>query len=447
MNALNQYIELFESQQATIDANAPEALNARRPAALEAVMQLKKLPEKGDEGFEMISLNDMFAPDYGLNISRVQFPADAQKAFTCDVPNVSRMSVLMVNDAFVALPGLENNLPDGVEVMSLAKAAAIYPELFKDSIAPVSNPVVALNDLFVQDGVFIRVAKGVRLEKPVQVLSIFNASSPMMAARRIKIVVEDDAKASVLLCDHPRVNDFDYLNCRVIEAETGRNASLELYDLEESTPRTRRASVTAVAQHHGSNLNLVSLFLNGGMTRNEYLPVYRGEQSTTRLGGMVIGGGAQIIDNAVFLTHDHPHCTSEQLFKYALFDSSQGAFEGKVTVAEGATFTNAHQSNRNLLASENARMHSQPQLIIYCDEVKAAHGSATGQLDEKALFYMRSRGIPEPEARMMLINAFMNDVLEGIDHEALRERLRCLVDKRLRGSESTCQSCAALECV
>lgn len=113
------------------------------------------------------------------------------------------------------------------------------------------------------------------------------------------------------------------------------------------------------------------------MTRNEYLPVYRGEQSTTRLGGMVIGGGAQIIDNAVFLTHDHPHCTSEQLFKYALFDSSQGAFEGKVTVAEGATFTNAHQSNRNLLASENARMHSQPQLIIYCDEVKAAHGSAT----------------------------------------------------------------------
>ena len=111
MNALNQYIELFESQQATIDANAPEALNARRPAALEALKQLKKLPEKGDEGFEMISLNDMFAPDYGLNISRVQFPADAQKAFTCDVPNVSRMSVLMVNDAFVALPASKTTCP------------------------------------------------------------------------------------------------------------------------------------------------------------------------------------------------------------------------------------------------------------------------------------------------------------------------------------------------
>ncbi len=443
-NALTQYIELFETQRAVIDAHAPAALNARRDAALAALKSLGRLPERGDEGFEKISLNDMFAPDYGINITRVPFPTDARRAFTCDVPNVSRMSSLLVNDAFVAVPGLENNLPEGVEIMSLAEAAAIYPDLFKEDVAPISNPVVALNTLFVQDGVFIRVGRGVHLEKPVQVLSIFNASAPLLAPRRIKIVVEDEAKASVLLCDHPRVNDYDYLNCRVIEAEVGHDASLELYDLEESTPRTRRASVTAVAQSQGSSLNLVSLFLNGGMTRNEYYPIYRGERCATRLGGMVIGGGAQIIDNAVFLTHDHPRCTSDQMFKYALFDSSQGAFEGNVTVAEGAVFTNAHQSNRNLLASTDARMHSQPQLIIYCDEVKAAHGSATGQLDEKALFYMRSRGIPENEARMMLINAFMNDVLEGIEHEALRERLRCLVDKRLRGCESTCESCGAL---
>jgi len=444
MNAITQYIELFESQQAIINAHAPAALNARRQAALCVLKSLDRMPDRGDEGFEKISLNDMFAPDYGLNITRVPFPVDAGKAFSCDVPNVSRMSALVVNDAFVAVPGLERNLPEGVELMSLAEAANAYPALFEKEIAPSSNPVVAINDLFVQDGVFIRVGKGVQLDKPVQVLSMFNASAPLMATRRIRIIVEEGAKASVLLCDHPRVNDYDYLNCRVIEAEVGRDASLELYDLEEATPRTRRASVTAVAQHQGSALNLISLFLNGGITRNEYYPAYIGEHCTTRLGGMVIGGGTQVIDNSVFLTHDRPRCTSEQLFKYALFDSSQGAFEGNVTVAEGAVFTDAHQSNRNLLASADARMHSRPQLVIYCDEVKAAHGSATGQLDENAMFYMRSRGIPEDEARMMLINAFMNDVLEGIAHDALRERLRCLVDKRLRGSESTCESCGAL---
>ena len=444
MNALLQYLSLYETHRATIDQHAPATLNRLRPAALKRLQQIGRLPEKGDEGYAKISLNDMFAPDYGLNITRVAFPADPRKAFSCDVPNVSRMSALVVNDAFVAVPGTDNNLPAGVEMMSLAAAAQKYPQYFESPIAPADNVIAALNTLFVQDGVFVRIASGVKLDKPLQVLSIFNASAPLMSARRVRIVVEDGAKASVLMCDHPKVEEIEYLNCRVVEVSLGRDASLDLYDLEESTPRTRRASVTAAEQGHGSSLNIVSLFLNGGMTHNEYYPVHLGERCTTRLGGMVIGGGSEIIDNSVTLCHTQPHCTSDQLFKYALFDSAQGAFEGEVTVAEGATFTDAHQTNRNLLASPDARMHSMPQLIIYCDEVKASHGSATGQLDEKALFYMRSRGIPEAEARMMLINAFMNDVLDGIAHEALRERLRCLVDRRLRGAESTCESCGAL---
>ena len=444
MNALLQYLELFDTQRGVIDSHAPAALNRWRPEALKALRRLGSLPDKGDEGYAKISLNDMFAPDFGLNITRVAFPADPRKAFSCEVPNVSRMSALVVNDAFVEVPGTSNNLPQGVEMMSLAKACEKYPELFDAPIAPEGNAIAALNTLFVQDGVFVRVAKGVKLDKPLQILSIFNASAPLMAARRVRIVVEDGASASVLMCDHPKVEQIGYLNCRVVEISLGREASLDLYDLEESTPLTRRASVTAAEQGHGSRLNIVSLFLNGGMTRNEYYPVHLGENCETRLNGMVIGGRAEIIDNSVTLRHTQPHCSSDQLFKYALFDSAQGAFEGDVTVEEGAKFTDAHQTNRNLLASPDARMHSMPQLIIYCDEVKASHGSATGQLDEKALFYMRSRGIPEAEARMMLINAFMNDVLDSISHEALRERLRCLVDKRLRGAESTCESCGAL---
>lgn len=441
MNALDQYIELFESQRATIERNAPVALNRPRQAALDALKAAGRLPERGDEGFDKISLNDMFAPDYGLNITRVAFSADPRTAFSCDVPSVGSLSCMVVNDAFVPTPGLEKSLPEGVEVMSLADAAEAYPGLFAEPVAPVSNPVVALNTLFVQDGVFIRVREGVTLDKPIQILSLFNTSMPLMAPRRIRIVIEDGARASVLVCDHPRVHDVDYLSCRVVEASVGAGASLDFYDLEESTLRTRRASVFASEQMEGSALNLCGIFLNGGMTRNEFYPFYKGERCTTRLGGMVIGGGSQIIDNAVFLTHDRPRCTSDQLFKYALFDSAQGSFEGMVKVEEGAVFTEARQSNRNLLASPDARMHAMPQLVIYCDEVKASHGSATGQLDENALFYMRSRGIPEAEARMMLINAFMTDVLDAISLEPLRDRLRHLVDKRLRGCETTCAGC------
>lgn len=441
MNALTQYIELFEHQRDTIERNSPDALNRPRLQALETLKSLGRLPERGDEGFDKISLNEMFAPDYGMNITRMAFPADAKTEFSCDVPAVGTLSCMVVNDAFAATSGLIAQLPDGVEVMSLAKAAELYPDCFAEQIAPADNPVVALNSLFVQDGVFVRIRRGVLLDKPIQILSLFNTSQPLMAARRIRIMVEDGARASVLVCDHPRVHNVDYLSCRVVEAHIGRGASLDFYDLEEATARTRRASVFAADQSEGSSLNLCGIFLNGGMTRNEFYPRHLGEHCTTKLGGMVIGGGRQIIDNATFVTHSHPRCTSAQLFKYALFDSAQGAFEGMVKVEEGAEFSEANQTNRNLLASTDARMHTMPQLVIYCDEVKASHGSATGQLDENALFYMRSRGISEAESRMMLINAFMTDVLDSISLEPLRERLRHLVEKRLRGCESMCSGC------
>ncbi len=440
-NSLLQYLELFDTSRAVIDANAPQALNDRREEAAAALRRVGRLPGRGDEGFEKTSLNDMFAPDYGINISRIDFKTAAPAEFGCDVPNVGAYAAMIVNDEFIPVGNLASRLPEGVEMISLAEAARIYPDLFSEKIADIDNPVVALNTLFVQDGVFIRVRRGVRLDRPLQILSVFNTSMPLMAARRVLIHVEDGAHATVLMCDHPRVHDVDYLSCRVVEAVVGRDASLDFYDLEESTPLTRRASVFASTQAEGARLNVCSIYLNGGMTRNEFYPRHLGEHCDTRLGGLAIGGGAQIVDNATFICHRYPRCNSDQLFKYALFDSAQGAFEGLVTVEAGAEFTEAHQTNRNLLASPDARMHTMPQLIINCDEVKASHGAATGQLDEDALFYMRSRGIPVDEARMMLINAFMTDVLEAISLEPLRERLRHLVDKRLRGCGTSCSTC------
>ncbi len=442
MNALSQYIELYKANRETIDANAPAALNNKREAALALLEQMPRMPKQGDEGFEKISLNDMFAPDYGVNISRIAFPADAKAEFTCDVPNVGTLSAMLVNDRFEPCKGLETHLPDGVEVMSLARAAELYPEEFAKDVAPADNSVVALNTLLVQDGVFIRVRKGIILDKPVQILSLFNTSQPLMAARRMRIIIEDGASASVLVCNHPRVVGVNYLSCRVIEASVGKGASLNFYDLEEATERCNRASVFASEQHRDSQLNLVSITLNTGQTRNEYYIRHLDENCTTSLNGLVIAGGEQVVDNASFVTHDKCHCNSSQLFKYALFDNAQGAFEGLVKVEEDAFFTDAHQTNRNLLVSPTAQMHTMPQLIINCDEVKASHGATTGQLDEKALFYMRSRGIPEDEARMMLINAFMADVLDNIAHEPLRERLRHLVDRRLRGCATVCSSCS-----
>lgn len=441
MSSLDQYLNFFDEHRGVIDSHAPAALNARRDAARAVLSRAGRMPRRGDEGFDVVSLEDMFAPDYGINVARVPIGTDSGHAGVhgADIPRAGTVAVTLVNDAFTA-PGLKP-LPGGVEVMSLARAAELYPERFAAETAPADNPVVALNDLLVQDGVYIHVPAGITMDRPVQILATFNASQPMLAARRIVIDVEDNARATVISCDHPRSSEVDYLSNRVVEARIGRDASLDFYDLEEATHRCSRASVFAAAQDGGSRLNVVSLTLDGGVTRNEYYVKHRNTHCHTSLNGLVVAGGAQVVDNATYITHDQESCTSEQMFKYALFDSSRGGFDGLVTVTHGARFTDAHQSNRNLLVSPAARMHAMPRLVIDCDDVKCSHGSATGQLDSDALFYMRSRGIPEAEARMMLITAFMGEGLDAIGYEPLRQNLRMLLDRRLRGCTDSCDSC------
>lgn len=441
MNALTQYLDLYRQHRDTIRANAPEALNEPRDRAFDSLVRLGRFPEKGDEGYEKISVAEMFAPDFGINITRLPFTVDRHTVFSCALPHIGALTASLVNDTFVPGDNLGTQLPEGVEVMSLARAAELYPDLVCPGIAPADNAVAALNALLVQDGVFLRVRRGVRLDRPVQILGLFNSSQPILAIRRVRVIIEDGASASLLMCDHPRVAHTDTMSCRVVEISLGRDAEFDFYDLEEANPRTGRASVLAVSQEQGSRFTAGGAFINGGRTRNEYHVAHTGRHCRTTLSGLVIGGGAQIVDNATFVTHSQPHCSSAQLFKYAMFDSSQGAFEGLVTVEESAPFTDARQTNRNLLASPDARMHAMPQLIINCDEVKASHGATTGQLDGDALFYMRSRGIPEAEARMMLTTAFLTDVLDNIALEPLRERLRHLVDKRLRGCGTSCDNC------
>ena len=146
-------------------------------------------------------------------------------------------------------------------------------------------------------------------------------------------------------------------------------------------------------------------------------------------------------DNSSNVNHRAAHCRSSQLFKYVLDDQSTGAFEGSILVSPEAPYTEAYQSNRNMLASQQARMHTKPQLEIYNDEVKCSHGATTGQLDASALFYMRSRGISEKEARLMLMQAFMADVIETVRMEGLRDRLRHLVEKRFYGQQTLCADC------
>lgn len=444
MSSLTQYTDLYRQTAAKIDANSAPVLNALRPAALEALDRAGRLPLPSDEGFEKTSIEEMYAPDFGLNPDRLPIEADIAATFRCDVPNLSTLLALVVNDRFVPTSTLIKNLPEGVTVCSLREAALNHPDLvakYYGRLAPLDVPGVALNTLLCQEGVFIHVGAGVRLHKPLQLVNIFSARFPFMAPRRILLVAEDGAEVQLLKCDHTQTPGVKYLSSEVVEIYAGAGARIGWYDLEESSAETARYSQFYLRQERDSHFDSCTATLCNGSTRNEYNIDVVGNGCHTLLAGMAIGTGSQHVDNNSQLTHRSEHSSSRQLFKYVLDDRATGAFEGSIEVAHGARFTEAYQSNRNILASRDARMHTKPQLLIYNDDVKCSHGATTGQLDAEALFYMQTRGIPMKEARRMLMQAFLVDVIDAISLEQLRDRLRHMVENRFSGDHTTCTTC------
>lgn len=446
MSSIDQYISLFEHNRDAFSSTSPEALNRLREPALAALKRFGRFPDKRDEGYSRISVEEMFAPDYGVNIARVPFQVDIARTFKCDVPNVSTLLAVVVNDEFRPTATLLKNCPEGVTVESLASVAASDPDFIKEYLGRLSadrDAASALNTMLMQDGVVVRVKAGVCLDKAIQIVNIFNAAATLMSVRRVLVVLEKGSSARILVCDHSQSTDYDYLSSQVTEIFLHEGASLEYCDIEESSERTTRMSQLYVSQYADSRLTVNGTSLTVGRTRNEYLVDINGQGCDTDLAVMAIADGEQVIDNSSRINHLVSRSRSNQLFKYLLDDKSQGAFEGLIYVAQDADHTEAYQSDRNLLASADARMHTAPQLEIYCDDVKCSHGAATGQLDQNALFYMQTRGVPRSEARMMLMQAFMSDVIDRVAIEGLRDRLRHLVERRLSGEHAVCGDCGA----
>lgn len=444
MNALKQYIDLYDENRTLIEQQSPSLLNTLRGHAREK-LETARLPRKGSEDYEASDLEAVFAHDYGVNVNRLPFEADPGETFHCDVPNMSTCLYFASNDAFHSSPTAERNIGQ-VVVEPFSMAAEDYPELmtaYYGKLAHLDDPTVALNSLLVQDGLFIYVPDGVVAERPIQLVNIFNAALDMMVQRRLLIVVGKNAGVKLLACDHTQSADYNYLNNQVIEIVAMQNSQVDFYDMEESTPKTRRVSSIYVDQHEGSNVLIDGITLINGFTRNNYHVEVNGEHAETQLLGMTIASGEQHVDSHTFISHNAPRCHSNEMFKYVLNDNAVGAFAGKILVKPGCPRVEAYQGNRNLCGAPTAKMYTKPQLEIYTDDVMCSHGSAVGQLDEDALFYMRTRGVGIDEARRLLMQAFVADVIDGVRMDALKDRLHYLVEKRFAGTLSNCAGCLA----
>lgn len=443
MQSEKQYIDLYGECRDMLRKHSCEVMNAVRDEAFENFKRLG-FPTKKVERYKYTDIPSLFEPDYGLNINRLEIPVDPYKAFKCNVPNLSTSLYFVVNDSFYdkALPKKE--LPEGVIVDSLARIAAEKPELISRYYAKIAKTeedgITALNTMLAQDGLLIYVPKGTVVDRAIQVINILRSDVDLMVNRRVLIIVEDRAEIKLLFCDHA-ADDRRFLATQVIEAYVGENAGLDLsYILEETHAKNVRVSNVFISQQANSRVNHNVITLHNGTTRNRTDLVFEGEGAECNLAGCVIADKDQHVDNNTLIDHKVGHCTSNELYKYVLDENAVGAFAGKVLVRHGAQHTTSQETNQNLCTTKTARMFTQPMLEIYADDVKCAHGSTVGQLNDAALFYMQQRGISK-EAKLLLEFAFINEVIDHMKLEPLRDRLHYLVEKRFRGELNKCEGC------
>ena len=445
MGSEQQYIDLYQQCREMICGHSSDAMNAVRDEAF-ARFASAGFPSQKVERYKYTDMQALFAPNFGLNLNRLQIPVDPYNAFRCDVPNLSTSLYFVVNDMFYHDEKPKGHLPEGVIVGSLKDFAT--SEYYNRLAGKANDAATDLNTMLAQDGLYVYVPKNVKVERAIQVINILKAPTQwgkageeaLMVNRRVLIILEEGAEIKMLFCDHA-ADDRNFLSTQVIEAYVGENASLDLYCLEETHAKNVRVSNVYIDQQANSRVNHNIITLHNGITRNKLDLTFSGEGAECQCYGCVIADKQQHVDNNTLIVHKVPHCSSQELYKYVLDDKSTGAFAGRVLVEHGAQKTTSQMTNQNLTATPEARMYTQPMLEIYADDVKCAHGSTVGQLNDAALFYMRQRGISLQEAKLLLQNAFINEVIDHMQLEPLRDRLHYLVEKRFRGELNKCSGC------
>lgn len=333
--------------------------------------------------------------------------------------------LVFVNGRLDAALSRPDGLPGGVRFEPLSRLFAAPPELLEKRLGLLgghrSHPFVALNAALLADGAFLHVPDGVALSEPLLVVHVADGSAgPSVSHPRVVLSLGENARATVVeaYCGTGEA----FVNAAT-EIVLGPHAHLDHATLQEEAAEAFHVGTAEAHLGPGAQLFGHLLSVGGEVVRNELTVRLHGDGASATLDGLFLARGGQQVDNHTLLEHARPHCGSQQYYKGILDGRARGAFDGKVVVRPAGAFTDAHQKNRNLLLSDAARVDAKPQLEIYNNDVKCTHGSATGRLDEDALFYLRSRGFSREEAQGVLTLAFASEIVDRVPLEPLRAHL------------------------
>lgn len=343
------------------------------------------------------------------------------------IPGAAKLVVL--NGVFVPELSTVGRLPDGVTVKSIADAV-VSDDAAKENYAKhasrYSDPFIAWNTALNNGGVFIHIAANVQCDVPLHIVHIASNEAASAFHPRNLIVSERDSKSEVIE-SFETIGPVKSLTNVVTEVVAHSDSHLNHYRMQVEGDGGHQVNTTCVTTHKGSNYSTHTYTLGGAWVRNNLNITFKDPHTETHLYGLYILNKSQVADNHTIVDHTVPNCMSNELYKGVMNGKSTAVFNGKIFVRRDAQKTNAYQTNRNILLSDDATINTKPQLEIYADDVKCSHGTSTGRLDEDALFYLRARGIGETAARKLLIRAFVEEVVDHIPSEALK----VYIDNRL----------------
>ena len=434
---------LFKDCEDTIFKNDTRYLSALRHKSFQKFMDLD-FPTLKTEDWRHTDLGPALSKDYFQYLNKGPEELDIKDIFTCDVHDFETDQISLLNGWHVPTDEPLKQFPNGVIAGSLAAAMREHPELIKLHFGKYAdyerNIFHALNTAFAMDGVFIYVPDNVVIEKPIQMINIMHPSENLMLHNRNLIIVGKNSKLSLVHCDDSTNHQASFNNS-LTEVFIDKGAHIDYYKLQNLNNDSTLLNSTYFHQERDSRLMINSISLNGGLIRNYAHVSLNGPHAGADIFGLYLMDKKQHIDNQVSVHHASPDCRSNEMFKGVMDDEASGVFNGHVLVNRDAQRTNAFQNNRNILLTDKAKVNTQPFLEIYADDVKCSHGATVGQLDAEALFYLRSRGLSEASARLLLMYAFAAEIINKIGIDALRNRIDDMVKKRLRGELSICDRC------
>ncbi|WP_027138268.1 Fe-S cluster assembly protein SufD [Gaetbulibacter saemankumensis] len=396
------------------------------------IFEEKGFPTKKEEAWKYTSLNSVLKQDYSLfpqKESSIEY-GDVKKYFIHDIDSYK---IVFIDGKYSSY--LSQTTHDGIDVclMSAAISKPKYRLVIENYFnkAATKDSLSSLNTAFSSEGAYIHIPKNKLVEKPIQIIHFSTGSEAATMLQPRNLIVVDENSHVQIIERHQSLTNNPVLTNSVTEIFTNKRAIVDYYKIQNDSENASLIDNTFVKQKRESHASVHTFSFGGKLIRNNLNFFQNGERIDSTLKGVTIIGNKQHVDHNTLVHHIEPNCESHQDYKGIFDDSSTGVFNGKVVVEKEAQKTNAFQANNNILISDKATINTKPQLEIFADDVKCSHGCTIGQLDESAMFYMRSRGIPEKEAKGLLMYAFSNNVLSSVKIPEVKQRITKLIATKL----------------